>query len=212
MFAQGWYGEQHGSHICGAEFQDLQRLVGNVASELEPVNSNPQGPGVGSDTGGAFYSPAQRAGIYIFTSEYAFLSSVLTKVRLEAMNSACGTSGNVNDCPGDTVDQSLMRLALRIDDVWYISEAGQNIQSRKPDPGAWLQYEFNLDGMTFMTRSRYSDTPEEDCSGGAEDKGECSVDEFNCLPRKSDDNDVSGVPLRVSSGDEPDDRFGQTAA
>ncbi len=191
VFNQGWYGEQHGSHICTGPDQDLQILVNpNPAPpNLDPINSNPQGP-LTPNTTGAFYSPVQRAGIYIFTSEYAFYSQVLSEVRLQARNSACGTSGNTNSCTLEQIDQSLMRPAFRINKVWYIADQGQNIQTAAPSPGSWNQYEFNLAGMTFKTASQYSATPEPVCNG--DDAYECSVDQFNCLPRQ---DGTSGLPL-----------------
>ena len=168
VYEQGWYGEQHGSAITtDPQDQDLLILDGNPSpNELQPINSYPNGPGAGAATGGAYYSRAQRWGIYIFTSEFSFQSQDLRKVRLEARNSATDTD-NPATTGFDEAHDSLMRPCFRIGDTWYISDTGQNVES----PSSWVQYEFDMVGETYQTASIYN-------------PGECQATEWNCLPRE----------------------------
>jgi hypothetical protein len=178
VYEQGWYGEQHGSHITGdPQDQDLLILDGNPSpNEFDPVNSSPQGPGAGTSTGGAYYSRAGRAGIFIFTSEFSLASASLRRVRWEARNSTCADN-NPAGCNVQELAHSDMHLALRIGDTWYISDIGMNVYS----PSDWVQFEFDLDGLTFETHSRYQ-------------AGECQPTDFNCLPRR-DNPPNPGNPL-----------------
>jgi hypothetical protein len=86
------------------------------------VACNPQGSGVGSDTGGCYYSPAEGAGIYIFTDEFSFHACSLCIVQWNSRNSGCNPGGNT--CSADDAERSKMRLALRMGDTWYISDEG----------------------------------------------------------------------------------------
>jgi hypothetical protein len=168
VYDQGWYGEQHGSHITGdPQDQDLLILDGNPSpNELTPLHSEPQGPGAGTSTGGAYYSRAGRWGIFIFTSEFSFPSATLRRVTWEARNSTCAEN-NPAGCDLQELEDSDMHLALRIGDTWYVSDMGMNVYS----PDEWVQFEFDLDGLTFETHSRYQ-------------AGECQPTDFNCLPRR----------------------------
>jgi hypothetical protein len=184
VYDQGRYGEQHGSHITGdPRDQDLLILDGNPSpNELHPINSDPQGPGAGTSTGGAYYSRAGRAGIYIFTSEFSFPAAFLHAVRWEARNSTCAEN-NPACCTPERLDDTDMHLALRMGDTWYASEMGMNVYS----PNEWVQFEFALDGLAFETHSRY-------------EPGECQPADFNCLPRR-DNPPNPGNPLPAGTID-----------
>ena len=60
---QGWKGGQHDNPIANPP--DGQISVSAGSTELTPINSNPVGPipPVVANTGFAFYSPDQRAGV-----------------------------------------------------------------------------------------------------------------------------------------------------
>ncbi len=177
-FAQGWFGEQHGSAITTAANQDLQLNSDSPSTEEQAINSNPQG--VFPPSGRIFYSPNQRAGIYIFTDEYRFQSATLRRVSVDSSNSTCDSEANCPQGNFDALGDSLMRPAFRIGDTWYIAVEGKNVT--RTDPTDWQTSTFEINTLTFLVADVYN-------------PGECQSTDTNCLPRLRDPQEtVASLP------------------
>jgi hypothetical protein len=124
--AQGWYGAQHG----GTPFVTQNGQIAKPASgngEPGAINSNPQG--LTTDTGFLFWSPNQRAGIYLYTGEVAGLSlstADLLSVNWDSRNS----TNNLNS-------STHMRLAFLVGGQWYISSVGEPHSSGSGSAATW---------------------------------------------------------------------------
>jgi hypothetical protein len=124
--AQGWYAAQHG----GTPFVTSSGQIAKPASgngEPGAVGSNPQGST--TDTGFFFWSPSQRAGIFMYTGEVAALNlstSSLTEVRWDSRNSSDNSASSTN-----------MRLAFLVGGQWFISSAGEPHSNGSGNTATW---------------------------------------------------------------------------
>jgi hypothetical protein len=136
--AQGWFGAQHGvEEFTPSSGQITKPASGN--GEPGPINSNPQG--AIDDTGFLFWSPANRAGIYLYTNEIAALnldSSAITTVSWDSRNS----SDNLNT-------GTRMRVAVRIGGDWYISDGAEPHSSGSGAAATWETNSMTLASQTF---------------------------------------------------------------
>lgn len=137
--AQGWYGAQHG----GTPFSSQSGQVAKPASgngEPGAVNSNPQGPTV--DTGFLFWSPNQRAGIYLYTGEVAGLgvsTSDLLSVSWDSRNSSDNTDSRTN-----------MRLVFLVAGQWYVSSFAEPHSNGSGASAAWETNTLSTVGLTYQ--------------------------------------------------------------
>ncbi len=136
--SQGWRAGQHDNSIASPP--DGQISVSSGSAELSPVNSNPVGSIL--DTGFAFYSPDQRAGVYIYTQEYSFNSSLLDQVIWDSRNNT-GTRTNPSQQVADFTD---MHLVLRVGGDFYVSDQAFLHQGNN---SAWTTNTADLGALTF---------------------------------------------------------------
>jgi hypothetical protein len=148
----GWFGEQHGSvwNPANAADQDLQISESAGSSELGNVGNVPSGGA--NPTSFAFYSPSNRAGIYIGTFEFSMPIADLEEVRWESRSSA-GPRGDNDDSaapnhPAGSSTESDQHLFLNVDGVTYISQTGVFIE----DPDTWNTISFD---PTVQLYNRY---------------------------------------------------------
>lgn len=91
------------------------------------MNSNPQGPT--ADTGFLFWSPAQRASIYLYTNEVAalnLLTSDLLSVSWDSRNST-----------NNSALSTYMRLAFLVNGEWYIADLGEPHSAGSGGSAVW---------------------------------------------------------------------------
>lgn len=162
--AQGWYGQQHGGiPFTTAQSGQIAKPTQGVTPEMTPVNSNPVGPV--AETGFYFWSPTNRAGIYLYTGEIAALSlntNKLTDVSWDSRN-------------GGAVDSnSRMRLALLVGSDWYISDQGNN---HTLGSATWQSNTLSLSSLTFGLFNDHSVT-----------------EPANALPRNNDGSTGLSLP------------------
>lgn len=147
MQAQGWFGRQHGNEPFTPTTAASPSLSGQIAipaagsTELAPINSNPVGPT--DQTGFLFWSPVQRAGIYLYTNEFPGLNT--TDLRTITFESRNNTIYDPVNNPTDT-ERARMRLALLVGDEWYISDQGVY---HTAGPNVWQQQLFDISTLTF---------------------------------------------------------------
>ena len=108
---QGWIGLRNGQAV-GSSALSIYDTV-NGSTTLAPVNSNPLPDASAPDFAG-FWSANGVQGVTLFTEEYQFPASVLSKVTLETKHDVASDSPN----PGD----NRHRLAIRIGQDWYLSD------------------------------------------------------------------------------------------
>ncbi len=132
VFENGWFGEQHGSLVIDADSQDLQISESpGVTPELPPVGNTPVGNTLSSF---AFYSPSNRAGIYMGTFEYTMPVANLEWIEWASRSSA-GARGP-NDDTGDgagTTTESDQHIWLLVDGAMFVSQEGTFLE----DPDNW---------------------------------------------------------------------------
>ncbi len=157
-FNEGWVGAQQGGSFNTAAVQDGQIAEGqgNTPEPGFAVNSNPVGP-VSPTTGNIFYSRDDRRNVYVFTEEFSFPLHNLVKVQFDSRNSTNPPTDS--QFAPDAVDEARMRLFLRIDGVWHVSETGLD----QITPGEWQTNEFDfsagLDSFLFKTAEFFDDAP-----------------------------------------------------
>jgi hypothetical protein len=121
---QGWYGDQHGQQPLTNSSGQVSTGSGN--GNPAPVASNPVGPI--ADTGFFFWSPASRAGIYLYTFEIPSLSSAaLRQVSWDSRNNTAYaplTQPGLTQAQIDAIIDSYMHLAINVDGNWFISDLG----------------------------------------------------------------------------------------
>ena len=150
---QGWKAGQHDNPIANPP--DGQISVGSGSTEKTPVNSNPVGPT--ADTGFAFYSPDQGAGVYNYTQEYSIQSDMLRQVKWESRNDT-GTdnpimsNGEVNE---ELMAKADMHLVFRVDGSWYVSDEGFQHQG---DNDAWSQNSVKPQDETYGLFDDFKDS------------------------------------------------------
>ncbi|MEQ8848188.1 hypothetical protein [Botrimarina sp.] len=135
---QSWFAGQHDNSIASPP--DGQISVSTGSTELPAINSNPVGPT--ADTGFAFFSPDQRAGVYIYTNEYSFQSSDLNKVIWESRNN----TGTATQPRPDIADFTDMHLVFRVDGEFYVSDTGV---LHVGDRNAWTMNMLDPSTLTF---------------------------------------------------------------
>jgi len=139
----GWFGEQHGSVPIpvNANDQDLQISESQGSSEEDAVGNTPVGNP--PPTSFAFYSPAERAGVYIGTFEFSMPIDELGGVCWETRSNA-GARGPNDDSaapqhPAGSTTESDQHLFLIVDGVTYISQNGIFVK----DPNVWTKVSFD---------------------------------------------------------------------
>jgi hypothetical protein len=170
--AQGWYAAQHG----GTPFVTQNGQIAKPASgssEVSAVNSNPQGST--ADTGFLFFSPSQRAGIFMYTGEVASLNlstADLRDVIWESRNSSANLDPRTN-----------MRLAFLVGGQWFISSLSEQ---HSTGSGSSADWEINFISTVGMTYQLFNDN----------NSGEPAT----ALPRNND-NSPALQPLPVGTVD-----------
>jgi hypothetical protein len=137
---QDWYGATHDDAIGFQESgQIFDRTAAPPGSNDPTPSSNPQGFSSHTD-GRMTYTRSAIAGVYLYTTEFQFDTSVLESVSFDSRN-----AGSINP---NFPQNDQMRLALRIGtgDDWYISD---QFVYHTAGPSTWQSNEFIASMLTW---------------------------------------------------------------